>query len=363
MSRRQPTNIPASVLQRLLTVSKSLQEDFTLTLARYAVERLLYRLSRSSFAHRFVLKGAMLMNVWAKQPFRRTRDLDLLGYGEPSAVHLREVFAEFCALQVEPDGLVFDPTTIRIEAIRDDQEYQGQRVRLTARLENTRIVVQVDIGFGDAVTPPPVEIEYPTILTMPAPRVRAYPREAVIAEKFHAMVVLGVRNSRMKDFFDLVLIARTFTVAGERLAQAIEATFTQRHAPIPAEPPFAFTESFFLDPAKRRQWEAFVRKGRFGFGMEPFEQVVPAIRAFLVPPMQALIRKESFTDIWPPGGPWRKRESEEDAPVSAHGSQLSPRFRNSKFEIFFTSPPLPSSDRTANERIGLLACISAPSLI
>jgi len=130
MSRSQPTNLSASVLQRLLTVSKSLQEDFTLTLTRYAIERFLYRLSRSPFADRFVLKGAMLMNVWAKQPFRRTRDLDLLGYGEPSAAHLREVFAELCALQVEPDGLIFDPTTIRIEAIRDDQEYQGERVRV-----------------------------------------------------------------------------------------------------------------------------------------------------------------------------------------------------------------------------------------
>jgi predicted nucleotidyltransferase component of viral defense system len=195
-------------------VSKRLQEDFTLTLARYAVERLLYRLSRSPFSHRFVLKGAMLMNLWAKQPFRRTRDLDLLGYGEPSAAHLREVFANLCAVQVKPDGLIFDPTTIRVEATRDDQEYQGQRVRITGRLGNTRIVVQADIGFGDAVTPPPEEIEYPTILKMPAPRLRAYPREAVIAEKFHAMVVLGVRNSRMKDFFDLALIARTFTVEG-----------------------------------------------------------------------------------------------------------------------------------------------------
>jgi len=306
MSRSQPTNLSASVLQRLLTVSKSLQEDFTLTLTRYAIERFLYRLSRSPFADRFVLKGAILLNVWAKQPFRRTRDLDLLGYGEPSAAHLREVFAELCALQVEPDGLIFDPTTIRIEAIRDDQEYQGERVRVTARLGNTRMVVQADIGFGDAVTPPPEEIEYPTILKMPAPRLRAYPREAVIAEKFHAMVVLGVRNSRMKDFFDLALIARTFTVAGKRLAEALQATFARRHTPIPAELPFALSEPFFSDPTKRRQWEAFVRKGGIGNIPEPFEHVVPAIRAFLLPPMQALIREESFTDIWPPGGPWKE---------------------------------------------------------
>jgi hypothetical protein len=136
----------------------------------------------------------------------------------------------------------------------------------------------------------------------------------VIAEKFHAMVVLGVRNSRMKDFFDLALIARTFTVAGERLDQAIEATFAQRHTPIPAELPFALSEPFLSDPAKRRQWEAFVRKGGIRNGAEPFEHVVPAIRAFLLPPMQALIRGEKFMETWPPGGPWRKRESEEDAP-------------------------------------------------
>jgi predicted nucleotidyltransferase component of viral defense system len=306
MSKGKPTNLPASVLQRLLTVSKGLHEDFTLTLARYAVERLLYRLSRSPFAHRFVLKGAMLMNAWAKQPFRRTRDLDLLGYGEPSVAHLQEVFAELCALQVEPDGLTFDPTTIRIEAIRDDQEYQGQRVRVTARLGNTRIVVQADIGFGDAVTPPPEKIEYPTILKMPAPRLRAYPREAVIAEKLHAMVVLGVRNSRMKDFFDLALIARTFRVAGERLAEAIQATFARRLTSIPTEVPFALSKSFFSDPVKRRQWEAFFRKSGIGSAAEPFEHVVPAIRDFLLPPMQALVRKESFPEMWPPGGPWRR---------------------------------------------------------
>jgi len=146
MSRSQPTNVSASVPQRLLTVSKSLQEDFTLTLTRYAIERFLYRLSRSPFADRFVLKGAILLNVWAKQPFRRTRDLDLLGYGEPSAAHLREVFAELCALQVEPDGLIFDPTTIRIEAIRDDQEYQGERLRVILSANAAMVLFYWDIG-------------------------------------------------------------------------------------------------------------------------------------------------------------------------------------------------------------------------
>ena len=306
MTRSETANLPASILQRLLNHSKALGEDFTLTLARYAIERFLYRLSRSPFAHRFVLKGAMLLNAWAARPFRRTRDLDLLGYGEPSAVQLREVFAALCAIQVEPDGLEFDTATIRIEAIREDQEYVGERVRITCTLGSARIVIQVDVGFGDAVTPPPEEIEYPTLLGLPAPRLWAYPREAVIAEKFQAMVVLGMRNSRMKDFFDLALIARMFAIAGDRLTQAIRATFSRRNTPLPQGIPFALSEEFFRDPLKQVQWEAFLRKGTLSSEREGLEQVVSRVRDLLVPPMQALTRNEAFAGSWPPGGPWKE---------------------------------------------------------
>lgn len=314
MNRSHSANLPASILQRLLNVSKGLGEDFTLTLARYAIERFLYRLSRSPYADRFVLKGAMLLNAWARKPLRRTRDLDLLGYGEPSARRLRELFTALCSLQVEPDGLEFDAARMRIEAIREDQEYQGERVRIACTLGSARIVVQVDVGFGDAVTPPPEEIEYPTLLGQPAPRLWAYPREAVIAEKFQVIVVLGMRNSRMKDFFEVALIARTFAITGDRLTQAIRTTFARRNTPLPVEVPLALTEPFVQDPVKRAQWAAFLRKGSLGFEPGQFAEVVSVVRDILLPPVQALTHKEAFEDIWPPGGPWRKRERQEGAP-------------------------------------------------
>ena len=181
-----------------------------LTLTRYAVERFLYRLSRSRHAEKFVLKGAVLFAVWARQPYRPTRDIDLLAWGDSSPDALRSLFQEICTIDVPDDALRFENDSIRISEIREEQDYPGQRVQLTAMLGKARIPLQVDIGFGDAVFPPPAVVRYPTLLDLPAPEIRAYPKEAVIAEKFQAIVALGRGNSRMKDYADLYTMAKDY---------------------------------------------------------------------------------------------------------------------------------------------------------
>ena len=247
MTRKNPKNTAASVRQRLLNLSRQSGEEFQRLLTRYAVERLLDRLSRSEHAPRFVLKGAVLFTIWTGELHRPTRDLDLLGFGESSPEGLSEIFRSFCALDVPDDGLVFSAATVAVEPIREEQEYGGQRVTLEARLGQARIDLQVDVGFGDAITPKAEAVEYPTLLGMNRPHLRAYPRGTVVAEKLEALVKLGMVNSRMKDFFDLAILARSFSFVGAVLRDAIAATFQRRETVIPTELPITLTDSFAKD--------------------------------------------------------------------------------------------------------------------
>jgi predicted nucleotidyltransferase component of viral defense system len=228
MTRKNPSNLAASVRQRLMNAARQQGEDFQLVLTRYLIERLLYRLSQSPHAPRFLLKGALLFALWTGRTHRPTRDLDLLGRGEARPEALAEVFRDLCSLDVQPDGVEFAADTIAVEAIREDQEYQGQRVHVEGRLDNARVRLQVDVGFGDAVTPGAEDVRYPTLLEMPAPQLKAYPRETVVAEKLQAMVMLGMANSRMKDFFDLSVLSSEFDFQGAILCKAIGATFKRR---------------------------------------------------------------------------------------------------------------------------------------
>lgn len=297
-------NVAASVRQRLLNLAKARGEDFQSLLTRFGIERLLYRLAVSSRADDFVLKGAALLVVWADTPFRATKDLDLLGRGDVSAPRLEALFRDLCALDVPDDGLQFLPESIRVEPIREDQDYGGLRIRLEARLAAARIALQVDVGIGDAVTPRPSLIEYPTLLDFPAPRIRAYARETVVAEKFHAMVEHGLQNSRMKDFFDLWILAREFQFEGPRLTAALAATFGRRGTTIPGEAPVALTDRFGSDPSKRAQWDAFLKRARVTQKTPVFENVLEAIARFVLPPAQAAHHATAFELKWPPGGPW-----------------------------------------------------------
>lgn len=305
MSKAGPTNLAASVRQRLLNLSRERGEEFNLILTRYATERLLYRLAQSPYANRFVLKGALLFALWTAQPHRPTRDLDLLGYGDDSGEALLKLFQEICTTAVEADGLVFDLATIRVSEIRGNQEYGGQRVKLTAWLGKARIPVQIDIGFGDAVTPAAEEMEYPTLLAMPAPRLRVYPKETVIAEKLQAMVALGILNSRMKDFYDVWMMCRTFSFDGRILARAVRSTFERRRTAIPAAPPIALTADLAQEPDRIIQWQAFLRRNRLDREGVELAQVIAELGLFLLPVLSTVARQEEFDYMWPAGGPWQ----------------------------------------------------------
>ena len=254
----RPRNIGASVRQRLLNLAHALGQPMELLLTRYALERLLHRLSLSPHRERFVLKGAMLLATWFDEPHRATRDVDLLGFGDAAEDSLLETFREIMAVEVD-DGVSFDLRGLRIDAIRQEVEYGGSRLRTTAALAGARIPITVDIGFGDAVEPGVEDIDLPVLLDMPLPHLRAYPPETVIAEKFHAMVVLGRANSRMKDYYDMWMLTSTFEIDPERLRRAIAATFARRNTVVPAVVPDGLTDAFAADPAKQRQWDAFRR--------------------------------------------------------------------------------------------------------
>ena len=304
---KAPTNLPASVRQRLLNLATEKQRDFGLVLTQYGLERLLYRLSVSRHRNALILKGALLLQTWTANVYRPTRDLDLLGVSEGSVEHYRKLFAELCSQRVEADGLSFLPETIRVERIRDQEEYEGVRVLMEARLANARIPLQIDVGFGDVITPGATEIEYPTLLPFPAPKLRAYPKESVVAEKFEAMVKLGVANSRMKDFYDLWVLARQFEFRGPLLARALRATFARRRTALPVSTPLAFTPEFAASPGKQKQWQAFL--GKSGLEAEAsLREVVGTLEEFVMPAVEASKGKKQIPYLWKAGGPWEKRE-------------------------------------------------------
>jgi hypothetical protein len=305
MKGDKPKNLAASVRDRLLQHSRQSKVELQLVLMRFGLERLLYRLSQSDYAGAFVVKGAMLFLVWTGETHRSTKDLDLLALKSTSIPHLETVFRRVAQLAVEDDGLIFLPDTVTAEAIRENDMYQGVRVNLEARLGNARIPLQVDIGFGDAVTPKAGKILFPTLLEFPAPKVAAYPKETAIAEKYEIMVKLGLANSRMKDYFDLWTLCREFDFEGEMLSAAIRATFRRRNTALPTELPVALAAEFYGNPAKQRQWEAFIKRGRLKVAETDLAKVVEVIREFLGPVSDAAAKETSFKGRWPKGGGWR----------------------------------------------------------
>lgn len=306
----QPRNVAASVRQRLKNLATKLGEDFQSLLTRYALERLLYRLSQSQYRDTFILKGALLFSIWSDEPHRATRDMDLLGYGDNTLSHLEQVWRHICQILVDSDGLEFKEDTVKSLRLKEDQEYSGVRINLRAFLAGTRtrVELQIDIGFGDAVIPTPPYLELPTILDFPAFRLRTYPRETVVAEKFQAMVMLGMANSRMKDFYDLWFLAMKFEFEGETLCQAIEATFSRRRTPLPKETPLALTPEFFESQAKQTQWKAFLSKGKLETDRSTFSEVIAILQNFLMPPCRAIAEGETFSKIWRPAGHWQQVE-------------------------------------------------------
>lgn len=305
MSRRQISDTSASVNRRLLNHAREHHEGFQLVLTQYALERLLYRMSRSSYNDQFILKGAMLFSVWTSQPHRATRDLDLLGQGPEDIPRLEQIFRDICAVPVEDDGLRFAPETVIGEAIREAQEYGGVRIDLIAYLGKAKAPVQIDVGFGDTVTPAPDDIVYPVILEFPAAQLRAYPQVSFIAEKFQAIVHLGMTNSRMKDFYDLWVLSQNFEFDGTILSRAISETFARRQTRLPQKAPLSLSTEFYQDMGKQTQWNAFLNKGRLPAGNPSLDEVISALRGFLMPPTMAAAEGMDFNSIWHPSGPWK----------------------------------------------------------
>lgn len=308
MTKKKITNVAASVRDRLTDQARARGEDVQRFMTRFAIERLLYRLAGGAHRDAFVLKGAMLFSLWAPVPYRSTGDLDLLGQGDPAPERMASIFREVCTASAPDDGLVFDPAGVRAEPARPEDEYGGVRVTLEATLANARLPVQIDIGLGDPVTPAAQEITYPSVLGFPEARLKAYPPETVVAEKLEALVSLGMRNSRMKDFFDLWAIAATFSFDGPTLAAAVAATFARRKTPFPDGPPVALTDAFAADPAKQAQWAGFLRRTTIALAPAPLPDLIALVRRFATPLLTADAAALARA-VWPAGGPWGESSS------------------------------------------------------
>ncbi len=305
MGRDQPANVAASVQQRLLNRTRHQKQDYQVLLTHYILERFLYRLSRSPHQDRFVVKGAMLFLLWEGEFHRTTRDLDLLAFGSSEIAPLEATVREICTAAVEEDGVVFHPETLRGRAIREDQIYDGVRVTVETQLGSARIPLQIDIGFGDTIIPAPKKEAFPVLLDFPAPTLPVYPKETVVAEKFQAMVELGITNSRMKDFYDLWYLSNHFAFDGPTLVWAITATFERRGTPPPSERPLALTDEFAEDPTKQTQWKAFLHRGGLKTSAGTLREVIEVLNDFLWPPTSAVATERPFEAAWQPPGPWR----------------------------------------------------------
>ena len=309
-------NWPASVRGRLLNISRATGRPFAELLQYYAMERFLYRLGESDHQGRFILKGALIFRAWGAELSRSTKDIDLLGYTNNAVENLVTIVQEICAQEVSPDGMVFDPEQVKGQRIKEGAEYEGVRVRFLGKLGRARIHMQIDVGFADVVTPKPITVDYPTILEMPAPQLRGYPRETVVAEKVHAMVVLGTLNSRMKDFYDLWQLAQHFNFEGSTLQDAIVQTFRRRNTIVQKDLPVALSEQFAHD--KQSQWQVFSQNTTFELGSKDFVQIIHDCRAFLFPLLQACAMNQRFDKIWQAGG-----DQWTHTPESTFGADLS----------------------------------------
>lgn len=304
MTKRPARNMAASVHQRLLQLAKDRDRRFNDLLQHYALERWLYRLSRSEHAEKFVLKGALMLTVWNIPVTRPTRDIDLLARTSNDLENIRQLVATICQTPVEDDGLVFEHGSVKSEPIAEDAVYQGVRANFLGFLGNARIPMQVDLGFSDVVTPAPVEISYPTVLDMPAPRLRAYNRETAIAEKFEAMVKLGELNSRMKDFFDIWALSASGSFEGEILHRVVRETFARRGLVLDLQA-ICFGNEFANRPDKEAQWKAFLKRGQLVDAPATFKEAWSSVMTFLRPVAEAHASGTEFVAKWSNGGPWK----------------------------------------------------------
>ncbi len=297
-------NIAASVHQRLLTKARESSRPFNELLQYFAIERFIYRLSRSPHADKFILKGALMFSVWCGPASRPTMDIDLLGKIDNRLEVISAAIKDACLMDVEADGIFFNTETVEAVRITEDAEYEGVRVRVHGSLGNARVSIQIDIGFGDVIVPNPNTVLYPAILDFPVPELKGYTMESTIAEKFQAMVKLGILNSRMKDFYDIWILSRSFDFKGEVLAEAVEKTFANRNTPITLNAA-VFDPSFGIDMDKNVQWQGFIRKTKLIDTPGSFEEVIAVVKLFLEPLVSSIVERRAFNSIWTVPGPWR----------------------------------------------------------
>jgi hypothetical protein len=290
MKKKPVRNVAASVRQRLLSIRDRTGEDFNALLTQFAIERFLYRLSRSSLSNRFVLKGAMLFRVWSGSLHRPTKDVDLLGFGEATTTGVTAMIRQIIATVVDDDGIRFDAGSVRAEEIRENQEYGGIRATFTATLDKAVIPLQVDVGFGDAITPAAEDRMYPVLIDMEAPRLLMYPVETVIAEKLEAAVKLGMINSRMKDFYDILVIFRRYSYGDALLKRAVAQTFARRGTPLPQTVPQGISDEFGSDPSANRLWREFLARTQLTNEPADFAVVIRTIRDRLWPTIMSASR-------------------------------------------------------------------------
>jgi len=311
------TNAAPSIRSRLLSRAKAEGTEFQLFLDRYACERFLYRLGESEVRDQCILKGASLLALWMDEPYRATRDVDLLAFGANDEETVRYVMEAICNVSCPEDGIALDISTLKISAIRDGQRYGGQRATLVALLGNAKCNVQVDFGFGDVVVPGPQKAQLPTLIGgIPAPFLLTYPQVSSIAEKFESMVQLGVGNSRMKDFYDVWALSETFAIDGPELQEAVARCFDRRGTPWSAETPEALTPAFYSNPRLQDYWTAYGHQGGL-LHLPPsaFEEIGNRIQSFLGPVRDSILARESFDMHWPPGGTWEARNPSREADV------------------------------------------------
>ncbi|MFH1700767.1 MAG: nucleotidyl transferase AbiEii/AbiGii toxin family protein [Candidatus Zixiibacteriota bacterium] len=298
MTNNQPKNIAASVRQRLLNKARAEKRPFNELLQYYAMERFLYRLSKSEHKDKFILKGAMMLRVWDVSMTRPTKDIDFLGVTSNDISNIIGLLKDVCRVLVEPDGLNFDIESFSGEVIKEDADYEGARIIFIGHLDTARINMQIDAGFDDKVTPRAKTISYPVLLDYPAPRIKAYNKETLIAEKCEAMIKLGELNSRMKDFYDIYILSKTFSFDGNTLVKAIKATFKQRGTQIPEEIPIALSDEFANNTDKNTQWKAFINRNSLeNFGVD-FPHLIKALGEFLIEPLQAAALGSPFIYKW-----------------------------------------------------------------
>ena len=304
MNKTAPKNIAASVRQRLLNKARETDRSFSELVQYFAMERFLYRLSKSNYADKFILKGALMLAVWEAPLARPTMDIDMLGQIDNSMEVIIDIIRNVCKQEVESDGIIFNEDSVSGARITEAADYEGVRVKLRGRVDTVRISLQIDIGFGDVVVPKARTITYPTILDFPNPHLMGYSRESTVAEKFEAMVKLGILNSRMKDFFDIWFLSRQFNFTGKTLQNAVNATFSTRATAL-SSMPTAFTPDFSKDPTKDAQWKAFIRKNRLADIPKDFHKIVADVTMFLMPVVESITSKRPFQSSWKAPGPWK----------------------------------------------------------